>query len=155
MMQCGHLNCSVLHNSVPQRPHLCLRAQMEAKSRRVYRGSFKPLCLHSFIRPSSRSPPSLHARAVVKHTCWEPHLPPSFSLCEPEWEETRQINVEISTKPLGVGGNPLLLPHTHLSIHLPDTPSICPSLSLFHVIKRADSGPFCCALIGHLVMWHR
>lgn len=77
-------------------------------------------------------------------------LPPPHSLQAREREGTRQINVKISTNPRrraahGVGGGFPGRPSISR-----DAPSIRPSV--FDAVKRADTGPFCRALIGHLVM---
>lgn len=119
------------------------------KLSRLYLGFHPSLFLVAFLLPLFDPLLNTH---MLSLTCL-PLSPPSFPLCKPEREETRQINVEISTKPRqgtarGVGGG-----FPHPSIHLPHAPSIRPSL--FHGVKRADTGPFCLALIGHLVMLHR
>lgn len=106
------------------------------------RGSFRLL---SCVPRPALSLPSPRVRSVVKHTHAEPHLPP-LSASRRERRRGRsmlksQLNPRQKKKKELVGWE---------VASLPDAASIRPSL--FHVVKRADTGPFCRALIGRLVM---
>lgn len=87
---------------------------------------------------------------LLLNTRAEPNLtPPPPSRRAREGRQDRSMlksQLNRSKEEFALVGSPLVHPSPQRG---------APSVLLFHIIKQADTGPFCCTLIGYLLMWHR